>query len=144
VNRLLPVLLAGIAAACAAAVAHAGGGDVYLAFRTPSQNIGCAYLLTNGSTRGSLRCDIGSGIRPAPSKPARCELDYGSGYSMYDTGRVYVVCAGDTVLRQGRVLGYGSIWRHGGFTCTSRSAGLRCTNRSKHGFFLSRAHSFAF
>jgi hypothetical protein len=61
---------------------------------------------------------------------------------MADTGRARVVCAGDTVLHQGPVLKYGTTWRRGGFTCTSRSTGLRCTNRSRHGFFVSRARSY--
>ena len=35
-------------------------------------------------------------------------------------------------------------WRRGGFVCASTKAGLRCRNRSGHGFFLSRQHSYRF
>jgi hypothetical protein len=149
VGKLVTILLVGALACSAAGAALARVAtapdariDGYAAFHTPSGNIGCVYLRVSGSARGDLRCDIRTGIRPRPRKPASCELDYGSGYSMADTGRAHVVCAGDTVLHQGGVLRYGAIWRRGGFTCISGSAGLRCANRSRHGFFLSRAHSY--
>jgi hypothetical protein len=132
----------GTALAKAPSTPPSSRADDFAAFRTPSGNIGCAYTGAGGSTKGYLRCDIGTGLRPRPRKPASCELDYGSGYSMSDTGRASVVCAGDTVLRQGFVLRYGKTWRSGGFTCASRIAGLRCTNRNGHGFFLSRARSY--
>ena len=34
-------------------------------------------------------------------------------------------------------LAYGKKWKHGGYTCTSRSTGLTC-RRGSHGFFLAR------
>ena len=64
---------------------------------------------------------------------------------MANRGRAYPVCAGDTVYaRNARVLGYGSRWKRGPFTCVSRRTGLRCTNRSGRGFVLARTRSFAF
>lgn len=58
---------------------------------------------------------------------------------MRPTGRATASCAGDTVYNpRARILAYGETWRRGGFRCTSRTAGLTCTNRSDHGFFLSR------
>jgi hypothetical protein len=148
-RKLLMVLIGAIALATggtalakSSSTAPASGADDFAAFRTPSGNIGCAYTGAGGSTKGYLRCDIGTGLKPRPRKPASCQLDYGSGYEMSDTGRAKVVCAGDTVLRQGFVLRYGKTWRRGGFTCASRLAGLRCTNRSARGFFLSRARSY--
>ena len=35
-------------------------------------------------------------------------------------------------------------WSRGGFTCKASSAGLRCSNRSGHGFFLSRTSQRVF
>lgn len=137
-GKLLTILLAGTLAG--AAFGATSSASTLVGFHTPSGNIGCIYSKDGASV--FLRCDIATGIKPAPNKPRSCELDYGSGYSMADTGRARVVCAGDTVLHQGPVLKYGTTWRRGGFTCTSRSTGLRCTNRSRHGFFLSRAHSY--
>jgi hypothetical protein len=107
-------------------------------FRLPSRNIACLY--STGPTM--LRCDILSGVRPTPR--GKCEGDW-AGYSMRPTGRAGATCAGDTVYdRRAPILRYGTTWRAGGFTCSSRTTGLRCTNRSGRGFFLSRQHSYAF
>jgi len=39
----------------------------------------------------------------------------------------------------GRVLRFGQTWSVRGYwTCVSRRAGLTCTNRSKHGWWLGR------
>ncbi|MBA2462832.1 MAG: hypothetical protein H0V45_13890 [Actinobacteria bacterium] len=106
-------------------------------FETPSRNIACAWLSGFG---GSLRCEIASLLRPLPPRPVSCDVDWGYGISMGRTGRARVLCAGDTVRRTGpvRILAYGSTWRAGGFRCVSARIGLRCTNSSEHGFFLSR------
>jgi uncharacterized protein DUF6636 len=98
-------------------------------FVLPSRNIGCVY-------GGSLRCDIRSGLKPAPS--ARCELDW-TGIYMERRGRPRPQCAGDTVLGSRLpVLHYGAAWHRKGVTCRSRRIGLRCTNAAGHGFELSR------
>jgi hypothetical protein len=121
----------GLAVAGVLATAAAGADSRF--FRTPSGNIGCAIF------QGQLRCDIRSGLRPRPPRPATCELDWGLGLTLERSGRARVVCAGDTVLDpRARVLGYGSTWRRSGIACTSRAAGLTCTNASGRGFFLSR------
>jgi hypothetical protein len=105
-------------------------------FRTPSSNIYCAYNAPQGAHRATLRCDLLSGLNPAPRR--RCELDW-TGIALSATGRAAAQCAGDTVAdRRLPVLGYGSTWRRGRFTCVSRRPGLTCRNRSGHGFFLSR------
>ena len=47
--------------------------------------------------------------------------------------------AGDTaVLPNAPVLAYGRTWRRSGIVCRSRRTGLRCTNRTGHGFTLAR------
>jgi hypothetical protein len=113
----------------------------FVFFQTPSHNIGCLY----SSSPASLRCDIRSGLKPPPSKPKGCTVDWTGGYQVGPTGRAQKVCAGDTVLSPGaRVVRYGTIWRGGAFTCRSSTSGLRCRNRSGHGFFLSRRHSYRF
>jgi hypothetical protein len=137
------VRLAIVAALLLALSEPAPAANVFLQFRTPSANIGCAYGAGGG--RASLRCDILSGLKPRPPKPRRCELDWGFGYALSTIGRAQTVCAGDTAVdRRARVLRYGQRWSRSGFTCVSSFAGLRCTNRSGHGFFLSRAHSYRF
>jgi hypothetical protein len=93
----------------------------------------------------SVRCDIRSLLKPKPAKPRNCHLDYGDSFTLLRTGRALVTCHGDTALDpHAPVLSYGKVWRRNGFTCASRTTGLRCSNPSGHGFFLSRAHSYRF
>jgi len=109
-----------------------------VAFKTPSGTIGC-------NAGPTLRCDIRSGLRPTPPRPASCKLDWGFGYAMGSTGSSHVICASDSAIDPtARVLRYGTSWSRGGLSCRSQPAGLRCTNRSRHGFFLSRARSRRF
>ena len=104
-------------------------------FHTPSGNIAC---MASGDGGWELRCDVGE--RQWEGLSARdCELDSGDSVGMRATGRPFWVCHGDTILRQGPVLGYGSTWRAGPFTCQVSRAGVTCRNRQQRGFTLSRA-----
>jgi hypothetical protein len=100
----------------------------------PSRNIGCIF---SRSPR-SMRCDVRSGLRPPPPRPRGCDLDWAYALEMAPMSRPKVLCAGDTVLGQGPILPYGATLRIEGFTCLSQRVGLRCTNRARHGFLLSR------
>jgi hypothetical protein len=102
----------------------------------PSRNIGCIF----GQSPRYVRCDIRSGLKPAPPRPRGCDLDWAYGLEMTPVSRPKTFCAGDTALAQGPVLAYGATLRIEGFTCLSQRSGLRCTNRARHGFFLSRRH----
>jgi hypothetical protein len=114
-------------------------------FRMPSSNIGCVYSSEPGGGGPFLRCDILSGLKPAPQRPRGCTVDWKYGYRMRPTGRALTVCAGDTAVdRRAKAIPYGHRWLRGGFTCLSRKVGLRCRNRSGHGFFLSKRHSYRF
>src|SRR3954451_965285 len=110
-------------------------------FHTPSGNIGCA-MFDKGDLGIFVRCDIGEHSWPLPPKPhsqACRELDYIAGLEMGAKGKSHFFCAGDTVLHQGKVLAYGTSKRVGRFTCTSRTSGATCRNRSNgHGLFLSK------
>jgi hypothetical protein len=109
--------------------------------QTPSHNIACAF----STAPAHLRCDVLSGLKPAPRRPPGCQNDWTFGYQVGPTGRARKVCAGDSVYSPtARVIRYGTTWRGGPFACKSRLSGLRCTNRSGHGFFLSRQHSYRF
>jgi hypothetical protein len=135
------LLLVSVAALALAGTAVA---DLAIPFRTPSGNIGC-YYMSSRSLQATLRCDIRSGLKPAPSKPKSCTLDWGDSYELAPTGRARFTCHGDSAIDPtSRILRYGTRWSRGGFTCTSRKAGLRCSNRSGHGFYLSRGHSYRF
>jgi hypothetical protein len=133
-------LVAGaLAAAALGARPTASNASSFEQFRTPSGNIGCVY------GDATLRCDIRSGIPHAPPRPKNCDLDWGGGYGLATTGRAYVICAGDTAIDgHSRSIAYGTTWHAGPFSCRSEFAGLRCTNASRHGFFLSKDPSYMF
>jgi hypothetical protein len=116
-------------------------------FQTPSKNIGCAYIpaLSSGDVP-YLRCEITSGLRPKPPRPAGCgDAVWGRAVWMTRRGRAQRICISDTIREPSApVLGYGRTWRAGRFTCVSKRAGLRCTNLAAHGWFLSRKRSTLF
>jgi hypothetical protein len=145
---LAAIALGAIALAALSTSATAGGKrgeDLYIDFRMPSNNIFCAYVSSTTPKYKYLRCDIMSGIKPAPKGPACTEGDRGVSVSMGVTGRASFPCASDTVYnKSAHKLKYGKTWRRGGFTCKSRKIGLRCRNKRGHGFFLSRQHSYRF
>jgi hypothetical protein len=131
-------LIAAVLVAGALASSANARPSVLIGFQTPSHNIACMYAAGEGGPP-SLRCDIRSGLRPAPPKPSGCDFDWGTALEMNRTGRAHVGCVSDTVLDpRVRVLAYGSTWKRGGFTCASATTGLHCTNASGHGFLLSR------
>jgi len=131
--RRLALALVLLVAAAAASGSALGRSTKFVTFRMPSKNIACGVLTGFGPT--VLRCDIFSGLKPRPA--ARCELDW-VGVSMAKKAAT-PTCAGDTVSDpKAPVLAYGSVWKHGIFTCLSSWAGLSCANAAGHGFFLSR------
>lgn len=143
--KLAAVSISAFAAALFAGVVLAAPTVGIATFRTPSGNIGCVYAPAEPGLGASLRCDIRSGLRPKPARPRKCDLDYGDSYELFKTGRPVVTCHGDTALDpHAPVLTYGRVWRRNGFTCTSKSTGLRCSNATGHGFFMSRRHSYRF
>jgi Family of unknown function (DUF6636) len=114
-------------------------------FRIPGGNIGCAMIYGRGSGGGSARCDIARKTWQAPPKPRWCDVDWGFGLAVGARKRANFVCAGDTVLNQGRVLRTGRVARLGPFRCKSLPGAVRCVNRSTHhGFRLSRKHARRF
>jgi hypothetical protein len=141
-----PKILAALAVAlglAAAASASTGLGATKSSayFETPSGNIACASFADFDKPKKTfLRCEITSLLRPMPRRPASCDVDWGYGLTLANTGPATVLCAGDTIRRTGRraVLAYGTTWRKRGFTCRSESIGLTCRNAAGHGFFLSR------
>jgi hypothetical protein len=102
--------------------------------QTPSRNIGCIF----SQSPRFVRCDVRTGLRPAPPRPRGCDLDWAYALEMTLVSRPKTLCAGDTALGQGPILAYGASLKIEGFSCVSQRVGLRCTNRARHGFFLSR------
>jgi hypothetical protein len=119
--------------------------DTYIDFRMPSNNIFCAYIVSSSPYAKYLRCDIMSGLEPKPSSRGCVEGSRGVSADINVTGKAMYPCSSDTVYnKHAYKLNYGKTWRRGGFTCKSKKTGLRCTNKSRHGFFLSRQHSYRF
>jgi hypothetical protein len=106
-------------------------------FVTPSGNIHCAVV---GEDRKMLRCEIQSMLRPLPPQPyaSYCEYDWGAGFSLNQCGKPKILCISDTISNNSYKLPYGSTWRHSGFKCISKKAGLVCSNLSGNGFSLNR------
>jgi hypothetical protein len=142
VLRIAVALSAALVALGAGSALGSSGADT---FRTPSGNIYCAHEHYSFAPL-ELRCEIRSKLKPLPPRPASCgDAAWGEGYSMRPNGPARVLCISDTIYDpKAKVLAYGTTWRGGGFTCTSRAAGLRCANAKGYGFFLSREHSYAF
>ncbi|MHB8059367.1 MAG: DUF6636 domain-containing protein [Gaiellaceae bacterium] len=148
-RRLLLVIAFGAFALLAlgslATASSSKSRDSYIDFRMPSNNVFCAYVVQSSPSAKYLRCDIMSGIKPKPGGKCRYEGSRGISVDIGVTGRASFPCSSDTVYNtRARKLAYGKTWRKGGFTCKSRLSGLRCSNLSRHGFFLSRQHSYRF
>jgi hypothetical protein len=114
--------------ASASAAPGARGAD---RFRLPSGNVYCAY------EHSDLRCVIRTGLKP---KPPTCD----DGYVMRQTGAARPFCADSIYDPNVPALSYGTTRQFGVFRCSSRTSGLRCTNASGQGFFLSKEHSYTF
>jgi hypothetical protein len=128
-------LLALIVAALAPATASAFQLRI---FHIPGGNIGCSLIYGSGSYGGGARCDIANHSWKSPPKPKWCDVDYGNGLNVGAHRKAQFVCAGDTVLHQGKVLPVGEVVKLGPYKCKSLSGGVRCVNRdSGHGFTLS-------
>jgi hypothetical protein len=109
-------------------------------FHTPGGNIGCAMIFGKEARGGEARCDIAEHTWPTPPTPKSCELDYGQGLVVGPHRKAVFVCAGDTVLHQGKVLAVGHVAKLGPYKCKVLPGAVRCLNRdSGHGFMLSRS-----
>ena len=135
-QRTVQLLL--LAATSAVALAAPAGGA---GFQSPSKNIACV-LFDGRDTGAFVRCDIEHrdwALPPKPSSAGCRELDFEGDLEVTAKGKGHFICAGDTILRQGPILGYGHSRSAGRFTCTMHAAGVTCTNRrTHHGFFVSR------
>jgi uncharacterized protein DUF6636 len=119
------VLLAAVAATTVLIVGAAPASARSKSFRTPSKNIYCLYLSTQGPGPW-IRCDVLS------LNDTAFRLD-----RRHKGKRIHVT---DSVFnRRAKVLRYGRLLRVGPFGCRSRRSGLTCKSRvSGHGFKISR------
>lgn len=115
----------------------------YVAFVSPSGNIGCA-IYTDG-TYAEARCDMRD-LTPSYRKaPAGCEFDWGNSFAVGVDGKGYLACVSDSVFDPGAfTLGYGKSISVGPFTCTSEKSGMTCVNTQGHGFKIAKARQQLF
>ena len=80
------------------------------------------------------------GVRLFPGSNCHGEGDPGGGLGLARTGRAKGLCLSENpIVPPVRILHYGSGMTIGGVTCRAVTAtiGVRCTNRSGHGFRMS-------
>lgn len=135
------VLLAGSVAACAAAAPRwaARADALQGGFRTPSGNTACEVdehaAVGSFAGRRTLFCVVFSASSAAHGQRT---------WLMTTTGRAHVIWIVANVATETPTLAYGRSWRFEGFRCRSRRVGLTCSNRSGHGYFLSRERQRTF
>ncbi len=123
-----------------AALSQAQGYWELGGFKTPSGNIHCQAFVDRVAGEAVLRCDVLQNQAPVPARPKDCVLDWGNAFGMGERGKAQRWCVGDTVANPSLpTLPYGRVWSEGGFRCEVTQARLRCVNRDKRGFELSRA-----
>ena len=100
-------------------------------FRTPSHNVYCLYMSTQGPGPW-IRCDVLS-------------LN-DTGFTVDKRHKARKIHITDSVVStRAKALGYGKRLRVGPFTCSSRASGLKCKSRSSgHGFKLSKQRQTRF
>jgi len=120
-------------------------------FSAPSKNINCVYDRNSASGRPYIRCDIGQftpSLKLVPQQTqeeieifGRCTPAKMRAFVIEENARAAsAFCPSDAPISEGQsVLGYGSKWQNGGFTCLSETSGMTCQNNLGHGFMLSRA-----
>jgi hypothetical protein len=123
---------AGLALSVLAFVASVPSSASAAFFRTPSGNIICGT--GPQSFDGGVSCTVLSEGNARGQKI----------WSMRGRGRVRVFRSMSNAPVEVRVLRYGRVYRGFGIRCASRQRGLRCRNRSRHGFFLSRQRQRVF
>lgn len=110
-------------------------------FQLPSGRLHCQYQAADVQAKlpATVRCDVQGATFKAPPR-GDCSLDFGDSLALPAAGRPVWACHGDTVMNpQNPVLAYGKTWTKGSLTCSSATTGLRCVNRSGHGFELARS-----
>jgi hypothetical protein len=109
--------------------------------RTPSGNIECTLDPSKGF---GVVCNAIKHEWTLPPKPASCEFEWTDAVFLEPAGRPRFWCSSNAAIYGPnhywpRIdFPYGASVTSSGVICTSRVSGVRCANRDKHGFFLSR------
>ena len=127
-----------------------GPTDEVAGVRTPSGNASCMAWVPEEATSTQMRCSVEEMAGPDLPRPEGAECDWHGGrlFQLPRTGPGSRTSFCDALPAgpsyRDETLAYGSIWRHGPFTCLSSRLGLLCTNLEGHGLFLSREQQHAF
>ena len=134
---LLPICAALVLGLSASATA-----SVLPGFHSPTGNIRCYYNPHGLTSRGFtpvVRCGLDHADYSTQLQ-RRCSAGDWHGFTLTPSGRPLLYCpggaSGDRVAYTDLV--YGTSWQRGPFTCTSRTTGVTCRNRTGHGLFVSR------
>lgn len=134
--------LAVLAVALVLASGPAHAQDNTWGFTMPSGNIMCNLTPGEGGFQSQVRCDLQQLSSRPPAPPADCAADWGDAFAVQTKSTIGErIChaAGDEAqVPRGPVLAYGATWKGEGFTCTSQTTGVTCTNALGHGFAVSR------
>ena len=138
--RLVALLAAGLVAMGAVDAPRLAAGDLHGRwFHTPSRDIACEVdeHAAVGTFRGrrTLFCVVFSASSDKQGQRT---------WLMTTTGRPHVTWVVGNIATETPSLEYGRSWSFEAFRCRSQRIGLRCSNRSRHGFFLSRERQRGF
>jgi hypothetical protein len=107
-------------------------------FQSPTGNIVCGVDRWEGETW--VRCDMRDLVQSYTSPPLGCDLDWGTSFTVGETGKGMLTCHGDTLLSPNEpILRYGDAMALGGVSCVSAKTGMTCTNADGHGFTIAKA-----
>lgn len=115
----------------------------FLAFRSPTGNIHCGFERSGAESFAT--CEIREFVPSLTQRPANCELDWGSRFSVGQRGQGSLDCHGDTIQGwDSLVLGYGKSISLFGISCQSERSGMTCRNAQGGGFWVSRGRQRLF
>ena len=137
-----------VALALTAALAAAADGSPSAAnppirsFTLTGGKVTCVMTGGQPATAGALCLGtLNKGVKPFPRPNCHGTGDPGGGLSIGTTGRSRGLCLSENpIVPPVKLLAYGKSISLGGVTCKAVSAtvGVRCTNRTRHGFQMSR------
>ncbi|EGC16428.1 Uncharacterised protein [Kingella denitrificans] len=154
--NMTPRAIAALLLACTTLAAHADNRAYrdtvlgHLEFTSPSKNIRCRGDEPTDPTAdfkgfNGVTCSVyrDNATIPELPHPKGCPTDSLTVFTLHSTGKSAreAECSGDpyyTFHRPVKALPYGETLRGNGWQCSSSTNGIRCENKSGHGFELNQ------